>query len=172
MNKRINTEKVDGFFYTASKALIFIPVAAIVVALLFKLSGTNANPTTNNLSVKVTPTEAAKKESIAFDLKGPYICIYKEGKTEAKAYVKNKRVLATVVENGAKSTYRLEDDCLYVNGNKTCNMAPYIIMFESLLKNDVSGLAEMWGKYSKTKINLRDALKTCKKESFEDTVFD
>lgn len=164
---------MEGFFYAASKKLIFVPLVIIVLALVFKaMPAAKTSPIPSELNWdSLTPTAAPNSEKLDFNLKGPYICTYKEKGVDLKAYVKNRNVAMTIVENGKTDKYLLKGDCAYLNDKKICSLTPYVLLLENMLQNNVSGLEEMWGKYSKTKVDFKKALKSCVKEDFKDTVF-
>lgn len=175
MKKKINIEKVEGFFYAASKKLIFIPLVIVFLALVFKAtSASKTAPIADTLNWNsLTPTAAVESKKQDFSLKGPYVCAYtdKTGGVDLKAYVKNKNIALTITEKGKVDKYLLKGDCAYLNGQKICGITPYVSLMEGMLNNNVTGLETMWSKYSKTKVDFREALKSCVKKDFEDSVF-
>ena len=153
--KKINTEPLDGFFSFVSKAVIIIPIFIFVFSLIFKfgqLKTGRINPTPIMNSVCtgqacLTPTPTINK--IPIDLIGPWICNYQEGKKQYNLSIKNKNVVLQVKEN---------------NQTKKYDLSSYVSYAEGFLDTDITNIENMINQYFGKKINLKEILKSCKKE--------
>lgn len=151
-----NTNNLDNFFSFVSKAVIIIPILVLIISLFLRF-----NSPKNYLSPlnPVTPTliPITQSNSFKFDFKGPYKCFYKDDKIEAKIYIKNKQVLAEVNRGGEIKKYLL---------------SPYVSIIENMLNSNFSGIENMASQYMKRKIDIKEILNSCKKENFNNKIFD
>lgn len=143
---------MDDFFSFISKAVIIIPIIIVILSLMFKFGQSKTgriNPTPTTILI-------AQNNSFKFDFKGPYKCSYKDDKIEAKIYIKNKNVLAEVNKEGEIKKYLL---------------TPYVSIMENMLKSNISGIENMASQYMKRKIDIKEILDSCKKEDFDEKIF-
>ncbi len=143
---------MDDFFSFISKAVIIIPIVVVILSLMFKfgqLKTGRINPTPTEISI-------SKNYAFKFDFKGPYKCSYKDDKIEAKIYIKNKNVLAEVNKDGEIKKYLL---------------SPYVSIVENMLNSNFSGIENIANQYMKRKINIKEILNSCKKEDFNEKIF-
>ena len=152
MNK-INNDDLDSFFSYDSKAVIIIPIIIVVLSLMFKFGQSK----TGLINQTPTITPIAQNNSFNFDFKGPYKCSYKDDKIEAKIYIKNKNVLAEVNKDGEIKKYLL---------------TPYVSIVENMLKSNISSIENMASQYMKRKIDIKEMIDSCKKENFDEKIFD
>lgn len=146
-----NTNNLDNFFSYVSKAVIIIPIFIFVFALIFKFGQTkNVSLLSNSICTGqacLTPTATVNK--IPIDLIGPWTCQYQEGQKRYNLFIKNKKVTVQIKEN---------------NQTKKYDLSSYVPYAESFLNADISVLEKMINQYSGKKINLKEVLKSCKKE--------
>ena len=122
---------------------------------------------------KITPTPTAASKKINIDLAGPYKCAYKNDNADINAYVKNKKVLANVITEKDTDNYFFDGDCLFADGEKKmCNLSPYLSFFQGMISTNPQMLGGMVGQYLPSGVDLEEVLKTCKKEDFDEAVFD
>ena len=152
MNK-INNDDLDSFFSYVSKAVIIIPIIIVVLSLMFKFGQSK----TGLINPTPTITPIAQNNSFNFDFKGPYKCFYKDDKIEAKIYIKNKNVLAEVNKDGEIKKYLL---------------TPYVSIVENMLKSNISSIENMASQYMERKIDIKEMIDSCKKENFNEKMFD
>lgn len=155
---------MDKFFITISKYIIYVPIAIVVLALIFKFNQTSK--TLGELAYKLTPTPTTTSQRAGFDLKGPYQCQYKDkdGKTY-KVYIKNKKVLF--------DKYFFDGDCLFIdNIKKMCNLSPYVSIIEGALNNNLSMINTVAANYLKADVDVGKILETCVKKDFDETIFE
>ena len=161
--KKVNTKELDNFFSFISKAVIIIPIIVFVFSLMFKFGQSKTDLTLpTGRQVNQTPTiipsiiPIAQNNFIKFDFKGPYKCSYKDDKIEAKIYIKNKNVLAEVNKDREIKKYLL---------------TPYVSIVENMLNSNFSGIENMASQYMKRKIDIKEILNSCKKEDFNEKIF-
>ena len=109
-----------------------------------------------SLMFKFGQSKIAQNNSFNFDFNGPYKCFYKDDKIEAKIYIKNRNVLAEVDRDGLIKKYLL---------------SPYVSIAESLIKSNFSGIESMVSQYMKRKIDIKEVIDSCKKENFNEKIF-
>ena len=154
--KIINNESLDSFFSFVSKAVIIIPIVVVIISLFIKF---NTIRTPRNINYSITPSPIAQltqNNSFKFDFKGPYKCSYKDNKIKAKIYIKNKNVLAEVNKDGEIKKYLL---------------SPYVSIVKNMLNSNFSGIENMASQYMKRKIDIKEILNSCKKEDFNEKIF-
>ncbi|MDO9027561.1 MAG: hypothetical protein Q7U68_01695 [Candidatus Roizmanbacteria bacterium] len=144
---------MDDFFSFVSKAVIIIPIIVIILSLMFKFGQSK----TGRINPTPTTIQITQNNSFKFDFKGPYKCSFKDDKIEAKIYIKNKNVLAEVNKEGEIKKYLL---------------TPYVSIAENMLKSNISGIENMASQYMKRKIDIKEILDSCKKEDFNEKIFD
>ncbi len=144
---------MDDFFSFVSKAVIIIPIIIVILSLMFKFGQSK----TGRINPTPTTIQIAQNNSFKFNFKGPYKCFYKDDKIEAKIYIKNKNVLAEVNKDGEIKKYLL---------------SPYLSIVENMLKSNISGIENMASQYMKRKIDIKEILDSCKKENFDEKIFD
>ena len=145
-NQKINSDNLDNFFSFVSKAVIIIPIIIVIISLIFKFGSQK----------KSFPSLTIQNNSFNFDFKGPYKCYFKDDKIEAKIYIKNKNVLAEVNKEGKIKKYLL---------------TPYVSTVENMLKSNIIGIENMASQYMKRKIDIKEILDSCKKEDFDEKIF-
>lgn len=133
---------MDDFFSFISKAVIIV-----IFSLILKFN----SPKNSSTSLTI------QNNSFKFDFKGPYKCFYKDDKIEAKIYIKNKNILAEINKEGEIKKYLL---------------TPYVSIVENMLKSNISGIENMASQYMKRKIDIKEILDSCKKEDFDEKIFD
>ena len=148
MNK--NTNSLDNFFSYVSKAVIIIPIFIFIFSLFFKYGQVKPNNINSQIlpTVVVSPTTPAA-EKIPIDLIGPWICHYQDGQKIYDLSINNKKVVLQVKEN---------------NQTKKYDLSSYVPYAEGLLNTNISVLENMVNQYSGKKIDLKEVLKSCKKE--------
>ncbi|MEK6936432.1 MAG: hypothetical protein AABW67_06610 [Nanoarchaeota archaeon] len=145
---------MDNFFSFVSKAVIIIPIVVVIISLFLKF---NTVKTPLNINYSPTPNiQLAQNNFIKFDFKGPYKCSYKDDKIEAKIYIKNKNVLAEVNKDREIKKYLL---------------TPYVSIVENMFNSNFSGIENMVSQYMKRKIDIKEILDSCKKEDFNEKIF-
>ncbi len=150
---------MDNFFSFVSKAVIIIPIIIVILSLMFKFGQSKTgriNQKTGLINQTPTIIPIAQNNSFKFDFKGPYKCSYKDSKIEAKIYIKNKNVLAEVNKDGEIKEYLL---------------SPYVSIVENMLNSNFSGIENMASQYMKRKIDIKEILDSCKKEDFNEKIF-
>ncbi|MBI5123042.1 hypothetical protein HZA75_04245 [Candidatus Roizmanbacteria bacterium] len=149
---------MDDFFSFISKTVIIIPIAVVIISLFLKFN----QPKTGLINQTTTEVQtpklgvSTKNNNFKFDFKGPYKCSYKDDKIEAKIYIKNKNVLAEVNKDGEIKKYLL---------------SPYVSIVENMLNSNFSGIENMASQYMKRKIDIKEILNSCKKEDFNEKIF-
>ena len=144
-----DNESLHNFFSYVSKAVIIIPIFIFVFALIFKFN----QPKQNNIYPKISPTAFVLPtpviiNKIPIDLVGPWVCQYQDGQKQYNLSIKNKNIILQVKES---------------NQTKKYDLSGYIPYVESFLNTDISVIENMINQYSGRKINLKEALKSCKK---------
>jgi len=152
-NKKINTDNLNSFFSFISKAVIVIPIVVVILSLMFKFGQSK----TGRINPTPTTIQIAQNNSFKFDFKGPYKCFYKDDKIEAKIYIKNKNVLAEVNKERKIKKYLL---------------TPYVSIVENMFKSNIIGIENIASQYMKRKIDIKEILDSCKKEDFDEKIFD
>lgn len=144
-------QNLDSLFQILSRVIIIVPLVAILIALILKLSG-NQNLTINSLQSAPTPTKIQSNplsnlpqsfkmssDSAKFNLQGPLICSYITDSASMSAYIKDKRVLFKAFEKNSTQNILLKDDCIYIwqmgnfSGEKICGISQYVGLAESFL---------------------------------------
>lgn len=167
MNKKINTEGLDGFFLFISKEVIIIPVFILIISLFLKFNQTKTG--LNNQIPKVETSNlgvSTKNDSFKFNLKGPIVC-------EA-LFIKDKKILL----KNKITNYLLNGDCLFtwetgkLIGIKKCGLSNYIDMAESYLGflsvDDLINNNLVKDKIKNKDIDLAKVIKSCKREEIKD----
>jgi len=173
MKKTLSHKKIEKFFYRVSKVIIFVPLAIMVLGLLFKLGKTadmlgKIKSASDEVALKITETP---KKKLDFDLDGPYYCSYRDETITIEAYVKNRRVKATVTENSKSDRYLLDGDTVFINDTKIPYMGGYIALLENMIETDVDKLKEIWSSYFPKNPDIEEVIGSCRKMDFEDDIF-
>ncbi len=146
-----------------------------------------------SLSQSVTPTSippivptSQPNTSINLDLNGPLSC---QGKVDEITYtvaIKNKQILAAIVQNKKQNNFLVSGDCLYqwaeglYAGQKTCGIGQYLSLFESLNRlgivniNTIFNYLPKLGLQSKLPVDpnqIQSILSSCKKQPVDDRLF-
>lgn len=162
---------MDKFFATVSKYIIYIPIAIIVLALLFKFNQTSK--TIGKMVDRITPTPTTTPKQTNVDLTGPYFCSYKNELVEYTAYIKNKKILVNVVTKTDTDKYFFDGDCFFADGvKKTCGLSSYVSLLEGAIAGNLSMINNLAKDYLEGGVEVGEILKTCKKQDFKDTVFE
>jgi hypothetical protein len=144
------TNSLDNFFILVSRAVIIIPIFIFIFALIFKFNQSKPSNIYSIISptVFISPTLSIINK-IPIDLIGPWVCQYQEGQKQYNLSIKNKNIILQVKEN---------------NQTKKYDLSSYVPYAESFLNADISVLENLINQYSGKKINLKEVLKSCKKE--------
>lgn len=195
----MDNKSTEEFFHYLSRATIIIPIVVVIAALVIKFSGgkfvryenklQSAHPTPVVLQTNLNK-EIIKKNSTSsaqINLRGPLSCDYKTKDTSISAKIKNDKILATVSSQKEINNFLLNGDCVYIwekdklSGNKICQIANYISMFNSLTNNPLLGSINLFNFLPKTnggdkfadlsQINIQTALKSCQKQDLDEDTF-
>lgn len=149
---------MDDFFSYISKTVIVIPIIILLLALIFKFNQPKETifPIKQPITKINTNKPKIDSQKINLDFVGPYKCFYKDSDIEARIYIKNKNVLAEVDREGVTKKYLL---------------SPYVSIAESLIKSNFSGIESMANQYMKRKIDIIKIIDSCKKENFDEKIF-
>ena len=161
---------MDKFFANVSKYIVFVPIAIVVLALIFKFNQTSK--TIGEMVDRITPTPTLVSKKINIDLTGPYQCFYRNKDGEYSAYIKNKKILVNVKSKNDTDKYFFDGDCFFAdNVKKMCNFSPYISLLEGAIGGNMSMINDLSSQYLKTGVDVEEILKTCKKKDFSDSIF-
>jgi hypothetical protein len=161
---------MDKFFAVVSKAVIFIPLAIVITALILKFNQTSK--AIGTIVSSITPTPTVSSQKINLDLTGPYQCFYKDEENDIKAYIKNKRVLVNIITKDDTDKYFFDGDCFFADGvKKMCNLSSYVSLLGNSLVGNVEMLKPVAEQYLKTGVDIEEIIKTCKKQDFEESIF-
>lgn len=176
-----------------SKATIIIPLVVLMLgtATAFKNKVESQKVLSSRQEQTQVPTSTQtltqnSSPNIKLDLKGPLVCAYKSSTVAINVVVKDKNVLLKKTEKNISSNYLLKGDCLYswesnFSGTKICGLSQYISTFEALskmgimnLETALSSLSQFEGakNIGSQEANIKETLKTCRKEEMKDSVFD
>ncbi len=181
---------IDQFFHLVSRYIIFIPILVIGVALFLKFDQPSKiqslqQTTTPTILPTAVPT-SQPNTSINLDLNGPLSC---QGKVDEITYtvaIKNKQILAAIVQNKKQNNFLISGDCLYqweeglYVGQKTCGLGQYLSLFESLNSlgivnaNIILDYLPKLGLQSKLPFDpnqIHTILSSCKKQPVDDRLF-
>lgn len=176
-----------------SKAVIILPLAIIIIALLIKF---DARPKT--LEQKITaPTiiltqipisSARATDEAKLNLLGPLVCSYQDKTSSISASIKNNQILIVSQTNKTTQKYLVQDDCFYswetlkLTGEKKCGGIKQILNVINMLlglnilpaSNIDSYFSQIETAGQSLQINqaqMKTLLNSCKKESISDSIF-
>lgn len=188
--------QLDDFFHLISRFIIIFPIVIVIFAVFLKFNyGKSQQKDFLKYEITPTPTKAQnlldslrdnKKAtpSAKFNLIGPLNCSFASGKTQVKAFIKEKRISLIVENESETENYLLNGDCIYnwesgsYSGEKICGISGKLNMLEELLSSGlvdlnflISGFNQILNTTSTDKINLvESALNSCKSEPIPTSV--
>jgi len=168
----------DDFFYFFSKIIIFLPLVFIFIGLILRFNQKKEyNFNKKNLSsVKTFFSPTPKDSNLIFDFDGPWQCFFEMKEATITAYIKNKKIKLELETDLKKSYFLIEKDCFYqwdenqFSGNKSCGVGPYLVFFESVLRNNKNAFLDFFLKnyLNQEVFSLKDI---CKKEKIDENNF-
>jgi len=176
----MRSQSFYDFFYYSSKIIFFFPLVLLVFGLLMKLDHKTTNINVgknNNLPTKIFFSPTLNFQPIKFDLKGPWICLFKDKETSVSAYIKDKKIKVEMKTKQGTSYFLINNDCLYqwqedqFSGNKSCEINYYLNFVESILRNNQRMFFDLFYNQFKNfnkNLSFEDA---CKKEDINESVF-
>lgn len=183
MDHSLDKTSAHSFFRTGAKVIIALPILVIVAAVFMK-AGAPAQPVSRKPNIVPTVLQpTAKPTSQPLDMNGPLTCSGNNDTIAVSTRVKNKNVMARVLDGEVKN-YMLKEDCLYQwidgerTGTKTCGLGEYVRVAQTMANlkiltvDSLIDLIVRMGNISKDKaskyndINLR-----CKDFAIADSAF-
>lgn len=182
----MKNENLFEIFIVLSKAIIVIPIAVLIIALVMKY---NQQPQTKNIfptPAKVLPTVKPTTEKINFDLKGPLICQGKIDEASVSAYIKNKNIKIVIDKDRERENILVAGDCFYnwekgdFSGKRICGLSSLLSVAETMAGFGGFNAGFLFSQLNNFGVNTKiatdqakiaDLVNTCKKEIIDDKVF-
>ena len=162
---------LDSVFYIASRIIIIVPIAVVIVALILKFNQSPSIKSTPQLIPVIIPSKTpVSSPSAKLDLNGPLICHFSSPEATISGYIKNKRIFATISEKNKINYFLVRDDCLYIwekniySGSKKCGMSQYFAILNNLPLNQLANFSNLPIKGA----DIQNLINTCKKEQIKD----
>lgn len=173
-------------FSYLSKAVIIIPVAVVIIALIFRF---NQKPKEKSLlitpTVKLSPTVEPARTKINIDLKGPLICKGKIEESVVSAYIKDKKIKIIINRKTEIENILVLGDCFYnwdegeFSGRRICGLSPLFSIAETMAKFNGLDADLLFSKLNSLGVKkiatdqakITELVNTCKKESINEKKF-
>ena len=169
-----------------SRAVIIIPLAIILVAVMIKFNQPDNNYPLTKISLSPSPvlfpTQVASAEA-KLDLHGPYICSYQDKDSSISAYIQNQQILVKINQNKSTQNLLVKDDCYYswsnlkTKGEKKCGGITQIMSLVNIMlgMNNLN-LSSFASYLSDKNLNVSQSqfqaiLNSCRKEEIKNNQF-
>ena len=139
----MKNDEIFEIFSILSRVIIFIPVAVVFIALIYKFNQTpyNSKKERQNFIIPtIAPVSKIPNQTkINIDLKGPLVCQGSLDGLKVKIFLKDKKIRAITEQKNKKENFLLNDDCFYswlegeYFGEKKCGLAPIINIAEEII---------------------------------------
>lgn len=140
---------MDDFFKYVSKGVIVFPIVIIILSLILKYN----QPAEKKISSSLSPVPTVYPSSTVInkaviDLKGPWVCQYKNNNQEYSLKIKDRKISLEIKEAGQ---------------TKKSDLSQYAGMIESFLSYDITQLESMVKPYLPEGTDLKSLLNSCTK---------
>lgn len=138
---------MDDFFSIVSKAVIIIPVVIVIAALILKFNQPIRQTNIRNQVNQPTKNPSPVKK-IELDLKGPWICRFKQNQKEYLLSIKKRKIVLEINEAGAI---------------KKIDLSSFSSILENLFNLEYSQFENMIKPYLPEGTSLKKLIDNCKK---------
>lgn len=172
-----------SFFRTGAKVIIALPILIIIAAVFMKAGAPPQPAKTKAYTVPSIVQPTVKPTSQPLNMNGPLTCSGNNDTIAVSTRVKNKNVMARVLDGDVKN-YLLKEDCLYQwidgdrTGTKTCGLGEYVRVAQTmatlniLTVDSLIDLIVRMGNVSKDKASRFDDINLrCKDFAIADNAF-
>ncbi len=183
----IDHDDVFEVFSILSKIIIFIPIAVIIVALVYKFNQ-NQNPKLKTQSqssnLKSNHTQNNTQPKLTLDLTGPWVCSGKIDNLLVDIFIKDKKIKAVLDQKNKKENMVFNDGCYFhwfndqYVGEKLCGLSSFVPVVETMISFGdldlvIKQLAKL-GLEEKIATNSAEATKlmqSCRKKNIDAEIF-
>lgn len=149
---------MDDFFKFVSKAVIIIPIATVILALILKFNQNQKNNfssyqlpiLTPTINISMPPTKKLDKkiEKIGINLNDHWLCQYKLNNDFYRLEINKRKIILEANVSGKYEKY---------------DLSPYGFMIESFLNMDINKLESMASSYLPKGASFKELVQSCKK---------
>jgi len=179
---------------TLPKVIIAIPIVIVFLAVFLKIGDNKAEDYTSQI-LQPLPTQKTvdpistinsfsglSGQDKKIDLTGPYVCSYKDQKTDVDLQIENKQIYGKTIKDSKENYLLVKGDCLYTwtkgknTGLKVCQIGQYLSIFEmasSFMSSDTlfSSMLSMVPNLNISEDSVVALVNSCEKKEVEKTNF-